>query len=70
MKTSRLFAGAGAAPIQFGPDLFPLEGFRGVHDDPMARILLLECGKVAIACLEMVMLPHDCIEAIQKPSVR
>ena len=57
-----LYAGAGRAPIQFKQELFPLEGFCGIHDDPAARVLLLDCGeKVAIACLELVMLDGQAI---------
>ena len=57
-----LHAGAGCAPIRFQKELFPLEGFRDIHDDPMARVLLLDCGeRVAIACLELVMLDGQAI---------
>lgn len=67
MMENRLFAGAGSAPICFPPEIFPLEGFCAVHDDPMARILLLECGQRAvIVCLELVMLSPDGIEAVKK----
>ena len=66
MKTNQLFAGAGAAPIRFPQELFPMEGFRAVHDDPNARILLLEGGvRVAIACLELVMLPNESIDKVK-----
>lgn len=67
MSTNKLFAGAGAAPICFAQELFPLDGIRAVHDDPYARVLLLDCGKrVAIACLELVMLPGDEIDVVRK----
>lgn len=67
MNTSTLFAGAGSAPICFPQELFPMEGFRGIHDDPAARILLLKSSEqVAIACLELVMLPPDGIDAVKK----
>lgn len=67
MKINQLYAGAGKAEIRFPEELFPLEGFRGVHDNPAARILLLDCGeRVAIACLELVMLSPDEIDAVKK----
>lgn len=67
MSTNKLFAGAGAAPICFSQELFPLESFRAVHDDPCARVLLLDCGmRVAIACLELVMLPDEEIVTLRK----
>ena len=58
MSTEILYAGAGSAKIRFPEALFPLEGFSGeVHDDPMARILLLSCGQqVAIVSLDLVMM--------------
>lgn len=67
MKNDKLFAGAGSARIHFPQELFPMEGFCGIHDDPGARILLLDCGeKVVIACLELVMLDRDGIETVKK----
>lgn len=67
MHTNQLFAGAGTAPICFPQELFPMEGFVAVHDDPNARVLLLEGGmRVAIACLELVMLPPESIGTVKK----
>ena len=67
MSTNQLFAGAGTAPICFPQELFPLEGFRAVHDDPYARVLLLDCGvRVVIVCLELVMLPDGEIDTLRK----
>lgn len=67
MSHNMLFAGAGAAPICFAQELFPLESFRAVHDDPHARVLLLECGKrTAIACLELVMVPDGELDVLRK----
>lgn len=67
MNTKQLFAGAGKAEIRFSNALFPLEGFKGIHDDPAARVLLLNCGEqVAIVCLELVMLSPDGIDAVKK----
>lgn len=60
-------AGAGAGPISFPETFFPIEGFRGVHDAPMARILLLEAGeKLALIALELVMLPPELVEQVQR----
>lgn len=62
MEERRLLAGAGMAPISFQQELFPLEGFIAVHDDPAVRILVLNCGEqVAIASVEIVMLPPELI---------
>lgn len=63
----KLKAGAGAGTIHFPAEMFPIEGFCGIHDDPHARILLLESGKrAAIVSLELVMLPDTQIGKIQK----
>ena len=67
MYHTQLSAGAGRAEIQFPEELFPLEGFRGIHDAPAARVLLLHCGeRAAIVCLELVMLPPEGIDALRK----
>ena len=67
MKNNQLFAGAGKAPVCFSPELFPIEGFVSVHDDPFVRVLLLDCGeRVAIVCAEMVMLPPETIQAAKQ----
>lgn len=67
MKHDPLFAGAGRAQIRFSEEIFPTDGFHGIHDDPAARVLLLRCGEqIAIACLELVMLPPDGIDAVRR----
>jgi len=67
MDYKQLFAGAGQSPICFPPELFPIEGFVSVHDDPSVRILLLDCNeRVAIVCAEMVMLPPETIQAAKQ----
>lgn len=67
MDHNQLFAGAGKAEICFSKGLFPLEGFKGVHDNPAARVLLLDCGeRVAIVCLELVMLSPDGIDSVKR----
>ena len=61
-----LKAGAGKAAIQFPDALFPLEGFCCVHDEPYARILLLESeNRAVIAALELVMLPETILEDLK-----
>ena len=71
-----LKAGAGSSPIVFPAAMFDaslpnLEGFNGVvHDDPYARVLVLEQGgvKVAICALELVNIPSisitDCKDVV------
>lgn len=63
----KLKVGAGIGTIHFPAEMFPIEGFCGTHDDPHARILLLESGKrTAIVSLELVMLPDTQIQQVQK----
>ncbi len=67
MSTKQLYAGAGSAPIRFASELFPYESFCGIHDDPMARVLVLDCGqRVAIVCMELVMLPGSGIDTVKE----
>jgi len=62
----KLFAGAGCGTIYFSDALFPMEGFRGIHDAPKARVLALECGeKAALVSLELVMLPPELVELVK-----
>lgn len=66
-----LKAGAGKAAIHFPDALFPLEGFCGVHDEPHARILLLEPDltakqRVVVVALELVMLPEPMLEDLKE----
>lgn len=65
MTDIRLQAGFGAGTIRFPETLFPLEGFRGVHDDPKARLMVLKNGAdgLALLALELVLCPRDMIEA-------
>ena len=56
---SALRAGAGCAAVEFSQELFPFEGFKGVHDAPHVRVLYMEQGaKFVLAAYEIVML-HD-----------
>ena len=67
MNQNQLYAGAGSARICFPKELFPLEGFCDIHDDPAARVLVLDCGeRIAIACLELVMLDRDGVAFAKK----
>jgi hypothetical protein len=53
---NQLRAGAGSAEIVFPEEMFPVEGFVGIHDNPHVRILLLESDtKMAIVAMELVM---------------
>lgn len=54
--------GAGNAQIVFQKELFPLEGFCGIHDLPRVSVLIIEdVQKAAIVSVEMVMLWDDLI---------
>lgn len=62
----KLFAGAGCGTIHFPDALFPMEGFKGIHDKPIARVLILECGeKAALVSLELVMLPPELVDMVK-----
>lgn len=62
----KLFAGAGCGTIHFPDALFPMEGFKDIHDDPIARVLILECGeKAALVSLELVMLPPELVDMVK-----
>ncbi len=59
--------GAGNAQIMFQKELFPLEGFCGIHDLPKVSVLVIEdVQKVAIVSVEIVMLWDDFIETCKK----
>lgn len=62
----KLFAGAGCGTIHFPDALFPMEGFCGIHDEPVARVLILECGeKAALVSVELVMLPPELVDMVK-----
>ena len=66
-QTASLRAGAGRAEIQLPDELFPTEGFTGVHDLLHARLLLLESGKkLAFVSIELTSLPAEQVVALQK----
>ena len=56
MDGKKIKAGFGRGQILFPEELFPIEGFQGIHDFPHARIMILESGgmKMAICALELV----------------
>lgn len=62
----KLFAGAGCGTIHFPETLFPMEGFRGIHDAPVVRVLAIGCGeKAALVSLELVMLPPEFVDMVK-----
>lgn len=72
MSTAQIKAGFGKGELLFPPELFPLEGFQGIHDIPCIRLMILSTGAVrmAIASVELVNLPPKgvdlCKEIIKK----
>lgn len=59
-------AGAGHARIHFPQEIFPLEGFCGVHDEPYVRLVILEQGeRIVLVSVELVMLLEDSIDALR-----
>lgn len=59
-------AGAGSAEIRFPKEIFPIEGFIGVHDHPHIRVLVMESGiRVAIAAAELVNVSGEGLENIR-----
>lgn len=67
MAKSQIKAGFGRGELRFPPEMFPVEGFIGVHDAPCARVMVLETGgiRAAIAALELVNVPPRGIELCQ-----
>ncbi|VBB09546.1 Hypothetical protein LUCI_4841 [Lucifera butyrica] len=60
-------AGAGRAVIRLPAELFPVEGFNGIHDELCTRVLLLHKeAKAAIVSLELTSLPTEEIGFLQK----
>lgn len=65
MRT-KLRAGAATSEIIFPKEIFPIEGFEGIHDAPHARVLILEeKEKAVLVSLEVVMLPDTMIEVLK-----
>lgn len=64
---AQLRAGAGSAKIVFPQELFPHEGFKGIHDDPQVKVLVIEAGeKVAIVSAELVNIFDDGIKIVKE----
>lgn len=60
-------AGAGNAEIAFSQELFPLEGFCGIHDLPKVGVILMEgINKIALVSVEIVMLPDDLLQTCRE----
>lgn len=57
-------AGFGKGTIRFPEELFPVEGFCGVHDDPHMRLMVLHLENTAFALLEaeLVIIPCASIQ--------
>lgn len=62
--TTTIEAGFGTGTICFPEELFPVEGFCGVHDDPHMRLMLLRLKDTAFALLEaeLVIIPRTSIQ--------
>lgn len=58
-------AGFGKGTIRFPDSLFPVEGFTGVHDDPHARLMVLEteAEQMALLAVELVNIPRSAVAA-------
>lgn len=63
-KKYSMKAGFGKGEIVFPEELFPLEGFCGIHDNPHVRVMALDSGtdKMALAALELVNCPAREVE--------
>ena len=57
---AQLKVGAGRSEIVFPQELFPHEGFRGIHDNPQVKAVVIEAGeKAAILSAELVNIFDD-----------
>lgn len=63
-----LKAGFGKGTIHFPENIFPMEGFNGIHDDPNVRLMVLEFEKESIAILaaELVIIPQNVMDGWRK----
>lgn len=68
MATYPFKAGFGKGEISLPAELFPIEGFKGIHDLPNARVMVMQSGAemMAIVSLEMVNVPPRDIELCQE----
>ena len=64
----KVIAGFGKGTIKFPSELFPIEGFCGIHDDPHARLAVIKTDEsaVAILALELVNVPGHMIASYRK----
>lgn len=53
MAKWQLKAGFGKGEISFPQEMFPVEGFIGLHDSPAAGLMLLEAGWIRIAVVSL-----------------
>ena len=62
---NKIFAGFGLAELVFPNELFPVEGFQGVHDNPCIRIMILSDGEnqFALVSADLVNISANGIEA-------
>lgn len=66
MKKS-LKAGSGRGTIRFPSEIFPIEGFTSIHDEPCARIIVLQGDNNAvIVAMDLVMANTPMIDRIQQ----
>lgn len=57
---AQLKVGAGRASIIFPQSMFPHEGFKGIHDDPQVKVVVIESGeRAAIVSAELVNIFED-----------
>lgn len=63
-----LKVGTGRSEIVFPEVMFPMEeGFVSIHDNPHARVMLIERGdQVAVVSLELLICPKDCVDTVKR----
>ncbi len=67
MQIGTFKAGAGRADVTFAADLYPLDGFVGLHDPLAVRVLLLESGiaRVAIAVIDLTSISEEMVTGMK-----
>lgn len=66
-QIKKIKAGAGQAILDFPVEMFPTDGFKGIHDAPQVRLIILDAGeRIAIAAVELVNIPSDGIDLCRK----
>ncbi|WP_405926771.1 hypothetical protein [Streptomyces sp. NBC_00035] len=68
MTGPRLTAGVGKSVIGLPPDVYPLDGFAGEHDNLHARAVLLDDGsqRVALVVVELTSIPEDAVRELRE----